>query len=75
MQGCLSGFPQTNRKKLSQHDFLAYEASPPKNYELWSQLVYETVKPFNGDLGLDLYYELWNEPDSKGFWLGTEEEF
>lgn len=64
-----------SKKKLSQHDFLAYEASPPKNYELWSQLVYETVKHFNGDLGLDLYYELWNEPDSKGFWLGTEEEF
>lgn len=64
-----------SREKLGPHDFLAYEASPPKSYEQWSQLVYETVKHFNLDLGLDVYYELWNEPDSKGFWLGTEEEF
>lgn len=66
---------QPSREKLGPNDFVTYEASPPKSYTMWSQLVYETVKYFKHDLGLDLYYELWNEPDSKGFWLGTEEEY
>lgn len=68
----LSSNPST--KELRPHEYLAYEASPPKNYELWSQLVYETVRHFNRDLGLDLYYELWNEPDSEGFWIGSKDD-
>ncbi len=66
---------QSKKMAGGSHGFLTYEASLPKNYEQWSKLVYETIKHFNKDLGLYIYYELWNEPNSLDFWLGTKEEF
>lgn len=52
-----------------------YMIAPPRDYATWEDLVYEAVKHFNRDLGLDLLYEVWNEPESPEFWAGDVEEY
>jgi hypothetical protein len=54
-----------------------FAASPPKDYSKWAEVVYHTVDHFNNKLGLDLFYEIWSEPDNpnKHFWLGTQKQF
>jgi hypothetical protein len=54
-----------------------YAASPPKDYNKWADIVYHTVNHFNNELGLDVFYEIWSEPDNpnKHFWLGTQKQF
>lgn len=51
---------------------------PPKDYNKWSQLVYEWVKHSVARYGKkeveSWYWELWNEPDSP-YWGGTLEEY
>lgn len=54
--------------------FSEREASPPRDYELFAELAFETVRALNVELGLDLWYEFWNEPESKSFWGGTQDE-
>jgi hypothetical protein len=48
------------------------QASPPSNYVVWAAMVSNTVAYINGHLGADMYYEVWNEPNSAGFWQGNE---
>jgi beta-xylosidase len=55
--------------------FRVYEASPPRDYLQWADLVEATVRRFSLELNLDPYYELWNEPDLRSFWLGTTDEY
>ena len=53
-------------------------ACPPKDYQKWRDLCYETVKHAVERYGeaevLTWYWELWNEPDIF-YWRGTIEEF
>lgn len=65
----------------SQEDTLAgpfgfsrREASPPRDYKVFEQLVYETVLVLNRDHGLSPLYEFWNEPNGRNFWIGTQDE-
>ncbi len=49
---------------------------PPKDLEGWAGFVEANVRFFNGTLGLDAEYVLWDEPDSKQFWKGgTVQEY
>ena len=48
--------------------------SPPRDYELWANLVERVVKYFNKDLGLDAAYKIGWEPDSR-VWQGSDEEY
>jgi xylan 1,4-beta-xylosidase len=52
--------------------------SPPKDYNKWSELVYQWVKHCverYGKKEVDTWYwELWNEPNSS-YWGGTVEEY
>jgi xylan 1,4-beta-xylosidase len=52
---------------------------PPKDYNSWYSLVYNIVKHCAERYGKEKVarwkWELWNEPDLKGYWLGTEEEY
>jgi hypothetical protein len=61
--------------RLPSDPFTTVEASAPKNYDTWAQLVSNTVQMINRNLGADARYELWNEPNSQGFWQGTMEEY
>lgn len=50
-----------------------FRLSPPADYQEWSRIVSAIVRHFNGKLGLDAYYEVWNEPDVD--FLGSNEEY
>ena len=53
-------------------------AYPPKDYQKWSELVYQWVKHSVGRYGQkeveSWYWELWNEPNIS-YWKGTTEEY
>ena len=53
-------------------------AYPPKNYQKWSDLVFQFVQHLReryGDAEVKTWlWEVWNEPDI-GYWQGTREEF
>jgi hypothetical protein len=77
---CLSGIPKwlastDSREKVYEDALPDYQASPPKNYERWADLVEEVVRHFNVEKGFDLYYEIWNEPNIILSWRSTEEEY
>ena len=53
-------------------------AQPPRDYQKWSELVYEWVKHCIAKYGekevSSWYWEVWNEPDI-GYWQGSAEEY
>ena len=52
---------------------------PPKDYNKWYDLIYNIVKHCVDKYGKETVsewkWELWNEPDIRGYWMGTEEEY
>lgn len=56
-------------------------ATPPTDYDAWAEHVKRIVSYYKYKLGLDLLYEIWNEPDqgylfsNTDFWLGSQEEY
>ncbi|HEY9075847.1 MAG TPA: hypothetical protein VIO61_04850 [Anaerolineaceae bacterium] len=52
---------------------------PPKDYEMWSELVYQFVRHWVDRYGKaeveSWYFELWNEPDIPNYWRGTFDEY
>jgi len=53
--------------------------SPPKDYAKWTALVSEFTKHCISRYGIEevrtWYFEVWNEPNLKGFWLGTKSQY
>lgn len=53
-------------------------AYPPKDYNKWSELIYQWVKHSIARYGIkeveSWYWEVWNEPNSP-YWKGTKEDF
>ncbi|MCZ4223475.1 GH39 family glycosyl hydrolase [Pedobacter rhodius] len=53
--------------------------SPPKDYAKWAALVSEFTKHCISRYGLNevrtWYFEVWNEPNLRGFWLGTKAQY
>ena len=53
-------------------------AYPPKNYDKWSELVYQWAKHCVDRYGIKevetWFWETWNEPNI-GYWQGTQDEF
>jgi hypothetical protein len=54
--------------------FNFYNAVPPADYNEWNTLMDSIVDKINNQWGLDVYYEIWNEPDGD-YWQGTEQEY
>ncbi|MDR4509886.1 MAG: hypothetical protein MRJ65_16905 [Candidatus Brocadiaceae bacterium] len=56
-------------------------ATPPTDYDAWAEHVKGIVSYYKHKSGLDLWYEIWNEPDqgylfsNTDFWLGSQEEY
>lgn len=46
--------------------------SPPKDIEDWRKFVRETITRYKGQVN---HWEIWNEPDIKKFWKGTDDEY
>lgn len=81
MPEALSTHPQPYRHNFphpSATGIFTGWAYPPKDYEKWSELVYEFVQHLRqryGDSEVKTWlWEVWNEPDI-GYWQGTQEEF
>jgi hypothetical protein len=55
------------------------EISPPQDYSEWELLVQKTIEHYSGKSNLNLlnvYYEVWNEPDSFGRWtIGGSKDY
>lgn len=60
-------------KKLPSPDQSIFRMSPPADFEEWSRVVEAIVRHFNVKLGLNAYYESWNEPS--WYYLGTTEQY
>jgi xylan 1,4-beta-xylosidase len=53
--------------------------TPPKDYTKWENFIRVLVQHFTERYGADevktWYFEVWNEPNLSGFWLGTQAEY
>ena len=53
--------------------------SPPKDYEGWGKLITTMVRHWVERYGLrevrEWFFEVWNEPNLKAFWSGTQKDY
>ncbi len=64
----------SDERLTGESGYTVREASPPRSLALLEQLAFATVQEINVNLGLDVLYEFWNEPESSIFWGGTQEQ-
>ena len=81
MPKALSTHPEPYRHdfpRISVADIYTGWAYPPKDYQKWSELVFQFVHHLReryGDAEVETWlWEVWNEPDI-GYWKGTPEEY
>lgn len=78
MPKALSTHPDPYRHDFPQGSIYTGWAYPPKDYEKWSDLVFQFVRHLRaryGDAEVKTWlWEVWNEPDIE-YWKGTPEEF
>ncbi len=59
--------------------FYNMNVTPPSDFELWQDLIYQFTKHITERYGAEevsgWYFEVWNEPNLRGFWSGTKEEY
>jgi xylan 1,4-beta-xylosidase len=59
----------------------SYQANvtPPRNYREWSTLIHKLASHWAERYGLseirEWYFEVWNEPNLKAFWTGTQKDY
>ena len=74
----LSPHPNPYRHNFPQGSIYTGWAYPPKDYQKWSELVFQFVHHLRaryGDAEVKTWlWEVWNEPDID-YWKGTPEEF
>jgi xylan 1,4-beta-xylosidase len=53
--------------------------APPKDYAKWGELAYQwtlhNVARYGAEEVKTWYFEVWNEPNGKSYWSGTQDEF
>ncbi len=78
MPKALSTHPDPYRHNFPEGPIYTGWAYPPKDYQKWSNLVFQFVdhlKARYGDAEVSTWlWEVWNEPDIE-YWKGTPEEF
>jgi xylan 1,4-beta-xylosidase len=78
MPEALSTHPQPYRHAFPNGSIFTGWAYPPKDYNKWSELVFQFVRHLReryGDAEAKTWmWEVWNEPDID-YWKGTPEEF
>lgn len=78
MPQALSVKPEPYRHTWPEGTLWTGWAYPPKDYDKWSELVYQwvqrAIKRYGRAEVESWYWELWNEPDI-GYWQGTPEEY
>ena len=78
MPKALSTHPDPYRHNFPQGSIYTGWAYPPKDYQKWSELVFQFARHLRaryGDAEVKTWlWEVWNEPDI-AYWKGTPEEF
>jgi xylan 1,4-beta-xylosidase len=78
MPQALSTHPEPYRHNFPNGSIFTGWAYPPKDYQKWSELVFQFVKHLRDRYGeaetRTWLWEVWNEPDID-YWKGTQEEF
>ena len=78
MPKALSTHPDPYRHNFPQGSIYTGWAYPPKDYQKWSDLVFQFVRHLRARYGevetKTWLWEVWNEPDID-YWKGTPEEF
>ncbi len=78
MPEALSTHPRPYRHNFPQDSVFTGWAYPPKDYQKWSEVVFQFVRHLReryGDAEVKTWlWEVWNEPDI-AYWQGTPEEF
>jgi xylan 1,4-beta-xylosidase len=78
MPEALSTHPQPYRHNFPQGSVFTGWTYPPKDYQKWSELVFQFVRHLReryGEAEVKTWlWEVWNEPDI-AYWQGTPEEF
>ncbi len=78
MPQALSTHPEPYRHNFPQGTVYTGWAYPPKDYQKWSELVFQFVRHLReryGDAEVKTWlWEVWNEPDIE-YWKGTPEEY
>jgi xylan 1,4-beta-xylosidase len=78
MPEALSTHPEPYRHNFPNGDIYTGWAYPPKDYQKWSELVFQFVHHLCGRYGDEetktWLWEVWNEPDI-GYWKGPREEY
>lgn len=78
MPKALSTHPDPYRHNFPQGSIYTGWAYPPKDYQKWSDLVFQFVRHLRTRYGDDdvktWLWEVWNEPDIE-YWKGTADEF
>jgi len=55
-------------KTLKAGQLVVANTHSPSDYKMWNEMIYETVIFFN-EFNVEMYYEVWNEPDIH-YWEG-----
>jgi xylan 1,4-beta-xylosidase len=78
MPEALSTHPEPYRHNFPQGEIFTGWAYPPRDYQRWSDVVYQFVRHLReryGDAEVKTWlWEVWNEPDID-YWKGTPEEY
>ena len=78
MPEALSTHPQPYRHNFPEGSIFTGWAYPPKDYEKWSEVVFQFVRHLReryGDAEVKTWlWEVWNEPDID-YWKGTPQEY
>ncbi|HUD63073.1 MAG TPA: hypothetical protein VMQ17_00770 [Candidatus Sulfotelmatobacter sp.] len=78
MPQALSTHPEPYRHNFPHGEIFTGWAYPPKDYQQWSELVFQFVVHLRERYGeaetRTWLWEVWNEPDI-GYWKGTPEEY
>ncbi len=78
MPEALSTHPIPYKHNFPHGDIFTGWAYPPKDYQKWSELVFQFVQHLRDRYGAPevetWLWEVWNEPDI-GYWKGTPEEY
>ncbi len=78
MPEALSTHPEPYRHNFPQGPIFTGWAYPPKDYQKWSEVVFQFVRHLReryGDAEVKTWlWEVWNEPDIE-YWKGTPQEY
>ena len=75
----LSFMPETLASGSTKVFSYQANVTPPKNYRQWEELIHKLASHWVERYGLDevreWFFEVWNEPNLKAFWTGTQKDY